>query len=145
MTTLKKTLNRLNKNVSPLKIEFDISKILVWTKNLWEILCLQIIVRQKCNFSSRFKLELITTYYLEFIVKCSGHKTSWNLPKKTQISLNQMLNCDFLNFVFNRHILKSLFFFPLKNAHFQIISVLVLTKVSLQTSLERNPTNSSYI
>ena len=62
--------------------------------------------KQKNNFNGKFKLELVKTYHLGFVVKvlqkCCEHITFQKLPKQInqpKIS-NQMFNCDFLNFVF---------------------------------------------
>ena len=69
------------------------------------------------NFSGMFKLKAIKTYHLGFIVKalqkCCGRNNLQKFLKQTNQpkSPNQMFNCDFLNFVFKGHVLKSLFFF----------------------------------
>ena len=62
--------------------------------------------KQKNNFNGKFKLELVKTYQLGFVVKVlqkyCGYSTSQKLFKqKNQPKIsNQMFNCDFLNCVF---------------------------------------------
>ena len=60
---------------------------------------LAVIRGQKSDFYGRFKLELVKTAHLGFVVKVlwkyCEHKTSQKLPKQIQFSPNQMFNCDF--------------------------------------------------
>ena len=75
-----------------------------------------------------FKLKLVKTYHLSFVVhvlqKCCRHSISQKLSKQTNWPKgpNQTFNCDFLNCVFKWHILR---------LHtFQIVSLLILESLA---------------
>ena len=114
-----------------------------WTKKLREMLCSQhvlntfitnlkwqiVIDRKKKLMICKLKLVTIANY--DLLWKYCGRNISKKLSKQTNSpkSPNQMFNCDILNCVYKRHILKLLFFLIKKKAYFPIASQLVLALI----------------